>query len=162
MTNTKYLATRQIQIDAAHRVPRHDSKCKNVHGHRYVIEAGVSAQKLADQGSQSGMVADFGILKSLMTEVIHDRCDHALILWDQDPLLGVVEATAWNGESEKVGLAKVTALPCVPTAECLAEYWYYELEAALHKAGRGNDIEMAYIKVWETPNCYAIYPYTQP
>lgn len=157
-----YLATRRIEIDAAHRVPRHNSKCKNIHGHRYVIEAGVTATGLALTGSQSGMVADFGILKDLMITHIHDPCDHALILWSEDPLLGLIEAEVHAGRAHKEGLSKVAVLPCIPTAECLAEHWFSCLCNGLQsvKSGAGKGLEMSYVKVWETPNCYAIYPYT--
>ena len=35
------LITKEIEIDAAHRVPNHKSKCRTFHGHRYRIEVGV-------------------------------------------------------------------------------------------------------------------------
>ncbi|MCB0414187.1 MAG: 6-carboxytetrahydropterin synthase, partial [Bdellovibrionales bacterium] len=37
--NTKTLSvTKQIDFEAGHRLPFHHSKCKNLHGHHYVIE----------------------------------------------------------------------------------------------------------------------------
>ena len=61
MKNT-HLIRRRIEIDAGHRVPHHASKCCNLHGHRYVIEA-LCNGPLAEAGEQTGMVLDFGFLK---------------------------------------------------------------------------------------------------
>ena len=38
-TEGKFIVRRQIGIDAGHRVMTHGSKCRNMHGHRYTIEA---------------------------------------------------------------------------------------------------------------------------
>ncbi|MEE8246777.1 MAG: 6-carboxytetrahydropterin synthase, partial [Alphaproteobacteria bacterium] len=34
-----YTVTRRLEIDAGHRVMTHGSKCRHLHGHRYVVEA---------------------------------------------------------------------------------------------------------------------------
>ena len=60
------LITKQIEIDMAHRVPNHKSKCHNLHGHRYKIEVGVDDKLITRKGSSSeGMVIDFGDLKDI-------------------------------------------------------------------------------------------------
>ena len=56
-----YQITRGISIDAGHRVPHHHSKCRNIHGHRYEIQA-VCRGPLQNSGSQQGMVLDFAFL----------------------------------------------------------------------------------------------------
>ena len=30
--------TRRLEFDAGHRIPDHRSQCRNLHGHRYVLE----------------------------------------------------------------------------------------------------------------------------
>ncbi len=47
--------TRRIEFDAAHRVMRHEGKCKHLHGHRYALEATFSASGL----DALGRVIDF-------------------------------------------------------------------------------------------------------
>lgn len=82
-----YTISRTIEIDMGHRVPDHGSKCRNLHGHRYKIEAVLEAKKLAEEGEESGMVMDFGFIKELMMKHIHDVFDHALALYVGDPVL---------------------------------------------------------------------------
>ena len=78
--------TREIGIDAGHRVTYHGSKCRNLHGHRYTIQA-TCLGELFEEGEQEGMVLDFGFLKEEMMNEIDAPCDHGMMLWDKDPLV---------------------------------------------------------------------------
>ena len=40
--------TRLLAWDAAHRIPRHESKCAALHGHRYTAEITCAAEALDD------------------------------------------------------------------------------------------------------------------
>lgn len=177
----RHLITREIGIDAGHRVPDHGSKCRNLHGHRYTIQATCSGP-LAEQGVETGMVLDFGFLKDEMMKLIDDPCDHALILWCGDPILEWVlpdeyyltrlndhadhpqEITGdpmaggghYNGAG-KEGAAKVYITPFVPTAENLARHWFELLWPRVGAITHGR-AELVKVKVWETPNCSAEYP----
>ncbi len=68
----KYSVTRRISIDAAHRVSTHGSKCRNLHGHRYMIEATCVARAglLHEDGEQTDMVAD-GLVHNLGRSLGH-------------------------------------------------------------------------------------------
>lgn len=179
--NRPFLATRQIGIDMAHRVPNHKSKCRNVHGHRYTIELGV-AGGLVDTGSSAGMVEDFGDLKEVMVREIDAPCDHGFCLAFNDPIfinmvragniyvpaanepLGDVRVThnellrehlfnsPYNGLSVRHEFfGKMYIIDGAPTAEHLAQHWYERLRHATR-------LPLSYVKVWETPNCWAQYP----
>ena len=50
--------TRRIQFCAGHRVMGHEGKCRNLHGHNYVVF--VTAQ--ADELDSVGRVIDFSVL----------------------------------------------------------------------------------------------------
>lgn len=165
----KFLIDRKIEIDAAHRVPDHKSKCFALHGHRYVIHAGCEGD-LQPAGEQNGMVMDFGFLKELMMDEIHEPCDHGTILHYRD-----------NDALNTLGVGNIHALPylyvdrwkkiylidCVPTAENLARHWFERLDKAIkvffQDRKDGYDIkgeiipQLAYVKVYETPNCWAEY-----
>jgi 6-pyruvoyltetrahydropterin/6-carboxytetrahydropterin synthase len=163
----KYTATRIIGIDMGHRVMTHGSKCKSLHGHRYQIEATVEADVLQTEGVQTGMVMDFGFLKDLMMDTIDRLCDHGMIMYDNDPLLFTVYPECQSAVlSQGVHLTtsnylhfstceagKLTVVGFIPTAENLARWWFELLQ---QKSPLG--IQMKSIKVWETPNCYSIYP----
>jgi 6-pyruvoyltetrahydropterin/6-carboxytetrahydropterin synthase len=136
--------TREIQIDAAHRVPDHGSKCKNLHGHRYVIQATCSGP-LFDSGPQSGMVVDFGFLKEEMMAAIDVPADHGTILYEDDSLY-----------NHRHLFGKLLLLPCVPTAENLAAYWFEQLAPRIEARTDGR-ASLVRLRVYETPNCWADY-----
>ena len=58
-------------FDAAHRLPDHPGKCRNLHGHTWQVRVEVTV----DQLNKHGMVVDFGDLK----RVIDTEFDHQLI-----------------------------------------------------------------------------------
>lgn len=168
---------REIGIDAGHRVTHHGSKCRNLHGHRYTVQA-VCEGPLFAEGEQQGMVLDFGFLKEEMMDIIDAHCDHGMILWIKDPwvpvLLGLtdleLEAEAHNVETEGWVLhegcghthehgGKFYIVPFVPTAENLAAHWFERLTPRV-KARTNNQATLKRVIVWETPNCSATYPST--
>jgi 6-pyruvoyltetrahydropterin/6-carboxytetrahydropterin synthase len=95
-----YEMTREIGIDAAHRVQGHGSKCRGRHGHRYRIVATCSSIGLRKDGEQSSMVLDFGFLKRLMMNVIDTPCDHGFIISVQD--LELLRNSILNLDAEQV------------------------------------------------------------
>jgi len=99
---------RFVDIDAGHRVARHETKCRNLHGHRYRLTVDVSGPIIQDDSPEHGMVIDFARIKEALAEV-HDLWDHRLLLGEDDPLLDAMR-----------DLPGVVVLPCQPTAENLA------------------------------------------
>jgi len=143
------LVSKTIEIDMGHRVPNHKSKCKNIHGHRYKIQVGVSDKVITKKGDSSeGMVIDFGDLKDVIMEVIDKNFDHGFVMYSGDKLIRN-EFLYWS-TTEKM---KVISVPFIPTAENLAKHWYELLDVQLQK----KKINLAYVKVWETPNSTATY-----
>lgn len=131
------VVSKAIEFDAGHRVPEHWSKCRNPHGHRYKVEVVVEGEIPAD-----GMVVDFGVLKELMVELIHDRCDHAMLVGCDDiELLDALAGHSW----------RVVVLEDVPTAENLAHEFARELGTPLGNEG----LVLRCVRVWETPTCMA-------
>lgn len=64
----------RTHFDAAHYLPHHTGKCKNMHGHRWVVE--VEFEGPLD--GHSGMVLDFSLLKDLVGQTI-DELDHTVL-----------------------------------------------------------------------------------
>lgn len=132
--------TRRIEFDAAHRVQGHEGKCKNLHGHRYVIEATFSASTL----DNLGRVIDFGVIKERLGAWIDDNWDHTTILFDKDQALG----KAISNETSQ----NIFYLPTNPTAENMAEYLIHSICPLLFKE---HGIICQRLRLYETPNCYA-------
>lgn len=142
------LVTKEIEIDMAHRVPNHKSKCKNLHGHRYKIEVGVDDKKIQDAGSSSeGMVIDFSDLKEIMMKEIDAKYDHGLVMYERDEFQMVFAELKENYKQ------KIVFTSFIPTAENLAQWWFILLKPLLKEKG----VKINHVKVWETPSSTATY-----
>lgn len=64
-------------FEAAHRLPNHDGKCRNLHGHSYRLQIEVSGLVVHHPGHpKDGMLVDFGDLKTAIKYHIWERLDH--------------------------------------------------------------------------------------
>ena len=135
--------TRRLEWDAAHRIPRHESKCAALHGHRYAAELTATAPALDDRGR----VIDFGLVKVLVGTWIDEHWDHTALLMrgDQDP---VVQAVARSNEAHG---RPVYWLDVPPTAENIAA----ELARVAAELLAHTGVTLTRVRVWETPNCSA-------
>jgi len=131
--------TRKLEFDAAHRLREHEGKCKNLHGHRYVVEASFSAPKL----DSLGRVVDFAIIKEKLGGWIDSNWDHTVILWERDRELGEAIA-AKTGQT-------IYYLPGNPTAENMAHYLFHDICPKLF-ASLG--ITCSALRLHETNHCY--------
>lgn len=102
------IVKRYVDIDAGHRVARHESKCRNLHGHRYRLTVEVGGPIKTDGSAEHGMVIDFARVKDALM-VIHDEWDHRFLLGADDPLVAAMS-----------GLEGVIVVDAQPTAENLA------------------------------------------
>ena len=132
--------TRRIEFDAAHRLRNHESKCRFVHGHRYVCEASVTAEKL----DAVGRVIDFGIIKEKLGGWVDTHWDHTLILEEPDHALGEM-VDGHTGQT-------TFYLPYPPTAENMARYL---LEIVCPALFADAGVRCTQIRLYETPNCHA-------
>ena len=174
---TNYSVTRQIGIDAGHRLSTHGSKCRHFHGHRYEIKATCESVSgdLVDAGEETGMIIDFGFLKEEMMQIIDATCDHGMILCVDDvaalrmfcPMGDDFEA--WHAAisadvranrysmPDAVALgSKLYVMGSEPTAENLARHWFNRLKPAIGERSNGL-AKLTRIIVMETPNCTAEY-----
>jgi 6-pyruvoyltetrahydropterin/6-carboxytetrahydropterin synthase len=146
---------KEIEFDAGHRVPNHKSKCRNPHGHRYKVRVGITGQIVTTPGaSNEGMLADFGDLKSLMMEKVHDVLDHGFIIYEGDR---VMQRMFWHDADPtridpEEGF-KVIRFPYIPTAENMARWCWDQLVFGVLKMG----FHLSYVAVWETPTSIATY-----
>lgn len=135
----KIICTRRIEFDAAHRVINHESKCKMLHGHRYVLEASFLANEL----DSLGRVIDFGEARKILGDWIDENFDHNTILAKDDFELGEKIASITE--------QKIFYLDQNPTAENIAKFL---LEKICPKIFAKSSAKCVAIKLYETPNCY--------
>jgi 6-pyruvoyltetrahydropterin/6-carboxytetrahydropterin synthase len=155
----RFIVEKEIEFDAGHRVPDHDSKCWNLHGHRYRVVVGVSGP-LRSSGAETGMVIDFSRIKEALSKHVHDLYDHGMILYTDDPLGDLERVIGEDGYGMKLIL-----VGWVPTAENMARSIFDDMSAILNvpeeihfgpPTGR-YDIKVEYVKVYETPTSVAIF-----
>jgi 6-pyruvoyltetrahydropterin/6-carboxytetrahydropterin synthase len=169
------IISKTIEFDSAHRVPLHESKCRNLHGHRYSMTVYLSGD-LFESGPQSQMVFDYGFLKEIMMQNIDAFCDHALILslkddkfinmaydeklmdhifydWIEEISSTINENSFWNGQT---AFGKTYIINEYPTAESLAKHFFNILNPKISEA-TGNQAKLYSVVLKETPSSAAEY-----
>jgi 6-pyruvoyltetrahydropterin/6-carboxytetrahydropterin synthase len=141
MSDSIITCTRRLEFDAAHRVMLHESKCKYLHGHRYVIEVTCAAEGELDA---LGRVIDFGVIKARLGAWIDKYWDHNTILHEADRALGGKIAAELQQD--------IFYLPTNPTAENMAHYLLTIICPSLFQ---DCGVRCTKIRLYETPNCYA-------
>jgi len=139
--------TRKLEFDAGHRIPDHRSQCRNLHGHRYVLEITLCGDVVETEGAPDrGMVMDFADVKSLAMVHLVSRWDHAFLVYEGD--------TRVREFLESMPDHKTIVLERVPTVENLAAIAFQTL-AEVYDAHYGVNLRLQQVRLYETPNCWA-------
>lgn len=133
--------TKELSFDAAHRIPDHAGKCKNMHGHTYRVQVTIGLP-LCEFNQADGMVMDFSDLSLLVRPMI-DQLDHSLIVSEHDPL---------KREVQSMGI-KVITMAGPPTAENMA----IDIGMKLEEKMKPMSVILCSVRVWETPTSFAEY-----
>lgn len=142
------IITKQIEWDMGHRVMNHKSKCKNLHGHRYKAEICLEGKLVLKKGiSEEGMVMDFGDIKTIAMEQVHDVLDHGFMVWEKDQIL----TEFFNSHPDQ----KHLFVPFTPTSENIA-LWIFKRLDKHYKNNYGTGLKLYEIRLWETPTSLAI------
>lgn len=123
----------KTRFEAAHFLPCHNGKCKNLHGHTWEIIVRLRGKV----DPKTGMVMDFGILKPLLKECLPDHrpinnitCPHCQFIVHQG------------------------AVPdLVPTAENLARYLYFKFNEKVTPL----NLTLVSVEVWESADACAMF-----
>jgi 6-pyruvoyltetrahydropterin/6-carboxytetrahydropterin synthase len=139
--------TRKLEFDAGHRIPDHRSQCRNLHGHRYVLEITLQGDVVDTEGAPDrGMVMDFADVKRLAIEHLVGVWDHAFLVYQGD-----VKVREFL---ESLPGHKTVVLDRIPTVENLAAK-AFEILANVYDAHYGVNLRLAKVRLYETPNCWA-------
>ncbi len=69
------IVVRRFEFQAAHSLPRHPGKCRDLHGHSYRLE--VHCEGPVD--AASGMVMDFSEVRDAVKRCVLEPLDHTLL-----------------------------------------------------------------------------------
>ena len=116
--------SKTFTFDAAHHLPDYKGKCANVHGHSWTLEVVVEGKV----NEKTGMLIDFGLLKSLVQNNVLEKLDHHDLN---------------------------TIIPN-PTAENIAVYVFKHLKDLLSLTE--SDIKLTEVSIWEQPTSKVTYP----
>lgn len=138
---------KQIEWDMGHRITNHHSQCRNLHGHRYRAEIWVEGKLIHNETvSEEGMVIDFGDVKKIAMEYIHDILDHGFMVWSKDKIL--IDFFKKNSDLKHI------IVPFVPTSENIAAWIFVQMDKNLKDKYR-TGLKLHSIKLWETPTSAA-------
>ncbi|MDE0926412.1 MAG: 6-carboxytetrahydropterin synthase QueD [Methylophilaceae bacterium] len=139
--------TTRLEFDSGHRIPNHKSQCRNLHGHRYVIEITLGGDIIQnEQASEDGMVMDFSDVKRIARESVVDVWDHAFIVYKNDQVV----LDFLNTLSDH----KTVVFETVPTAENMAAEAFRILKNR-YQDTYGNQLTLSRVRLYETPNSWA-------
>ena len=127
---------KEFRWEMGHRLPFHEGKCKNLHGHSYkcMIE-------LSGEAMKNGMVLDFYDVKKIIEPII-DNLDHSFMVYKDDKEL--LEAlTVLN--------SKMVVVDFQSTAENICCY----LLDKIKKSQLPANISKIKVRIFETENTYA-------
>ncbi|MDO4175455.1 MAG: 6-carboxytetrahydropterin synthase QueD [Eubacteriales bacterium] len=136
-----YYLKAEASFDAAHFLARYQGKCRNIHGHHWIVEIRIAGDQLQTTQQEDGMLVDFSQLKHDLKQLA-DTMDHTLIYETGTLRTQTREALAQDGFS-------LTEVAFRPTAENFARHFFLRMEE------RGYAVAEA--TVYETPNNCASY-----
>jgi len=139
--------TTRLEFDSGHRIPNHKSQCRNLHGHRYVLEITLSGDIIKQENaSENGMVMDFSDVKAIAKESVVNVWDHAFLVYRNDTeVLNFLNTLPDH---------KTVVFPTVPTAENMALEAFRILKSKYHDS-YGNHLKLEKVRLYETPNSWA-------
>jgi 6-pyruvoyltetrahydropterin/6-carboxytetrahydropterin synthase len=121
----RYLLTKRVRFEAAHRLPQHDGKCARLHGHSWHAEVEVAATGLHATGPKAGMAVDFGDIAAPLNQLVESHLDHHYL----------------NESTDLID----------PTSECLASWMFAWLAPRYHALG----VTLTAVTIEETCTCRA-------
>lgn len=169
----RYQITRHLGgFDTAHRLMKHEGKCRNYHGHCYKMDITCSMSSLDDVGR----VIDFSVVKARVGSWLDHHFDHGMILQEGDPMIAFLQSMGDNHKPSSLRLVEnrivsvTSELPSTagyfqefpklfvvgfpPTSELLSEFVWKKASELLQDTG----VSVDRVRLYETENCWSDYP----
>jgi 6-pyruvoyltetrahydropterin/6-carboxytetrahydropterin synthase len=127
---------KEFRWEMGHRLPFHQGKCVNLHGHSYKMLVEVEGDL-----DENGMVIDYYNLKEIINPVV-EELDHAYLVWKGDTeLISVLDQL----KSKKV------LIEYHSTAENMCVYFLDKIK----NAGLPENVKSIKVRIYETIDDYA-------
>lgn len=127
------------KFEMAHKLASSYSvECQQIHGHSYIAEIFISAEKV----NEDGMVIDFKLLNEVVNPIIN-QFDHKLVIFNGDL-------------AEALVTEKMVELPFNPTAELMAEWFAVKIKEGLELLTEVEMVELT-VRLHETDTGWAQY-----
>lgn len=139
-----YTIEKTVKFEAGHRLMNYKGKCKNIHGHNYVVKIGIADISL----DKNDMVLDFSEFLRKTEQYIIENLDHAMLLNVND--------IQWVKIFKKNEM-KTYLINGDPTAEKIAEDLYSSLSCMMPQRDKGYKLMIEYIEVEENSISKARY-----
>lgn len=127
---------KEFRWEMGHRLPFHQGKCRNLHGHSYKM-----LLELDGNLDENGMVMDYFDVKSLIGPIV-DELDHSFLVCEKDKEL--IDAL------EKLN-SKYVIINFETTAENICKYFLDKIK----NCGLPKNITSIKVRIYETENTYA-------
>ncbi|MBX2974758.1 MAG: 6-carboxytetrahydropterin synthase QueD [Ignavibacteriaceae bacterium] len=127
---------KEFRWEMGHRLPFHQGKCVNLHGHSYKMLVEVEGDLDKD-----GMVVDYYDLKAIINPIV-EELDHAYLVWRDDTQL--IEAL-------KMLNSKKVIIDYHSTAENMCLYFLDKIQTA----GLPKNVSKVKVRIYETEDDYA-------
>lgn len=139
----KIRITKEFQFEMAHALWNYDGKCKNVHGHTYILYVTVLGEPINnDNNPKNGMVMDFGDLKKIIKEEIFDKHDHFVTVNGNSPHAKI--------NFEQFNIEQVQRKNYQPTCENMVIEFVEVIKSNLPK-----NIELVMLRLYETQTSFS-------
>lgn len=126
---------RRFTFCAGHRLVGHEGKCRNLHGHNYVLELYLTGQKQ----DEIGRILDFKLLKQRVNGWIDENWDHTFVLWKDDANgLDAIRSSEPH---------RIYELEKNPTAENMAIHFLHDIAP---KILEGTGASAYRVRLWES------------
>ncbi len=108
---------RSFEFDAAHRLPNHPGKCRELHGHGYRLV--VAVDRPVDPAT--GLAIDFSDLKEIVAREVVSRLDHGFVNdWMENPTAELMAVWIWDRLAG--ALAGLVEIELFETGSCSVVY----------------------------------------
>jgi 6-pyruvoyltetrahydropterin/6-carboxytetrahydropterin synthase len=133
--------TREFRFEGAHALTHYDGKCRQIHGHSYILMVTITGEPSRKPGDpKSGMIMDFNDLKKIVSKYVLEPLDHSLMLREDAPLSQEL-AQAYDN---------VLVFDFQPTCEQLTLYIAGILDPVITAPNRLHSV-----RLYETPTSFA-------
>ncbi len=138
-----YSVVKEFRFEAAHRLERHEGKCRRLHGHSYRLEVELTVPELQKNGPARGMVIDFDTLTKIVQHNVIDRWDHKFLMSQEN--VGTILAGAMRNDEFVIINRPVS------TAEYLAEAVHALIIPQMQRE------RIVRVTLWETAKCQSTF-----